>query len=234
MPINSRYYHLYQHFPSNLRQHLKIDGEPTVEFDLDACIIQMMYHLEGLKCPEDPYGMIIDGNFDIDDNVMPEIQTLPNNKILAQTIDSSNAPFPVVISYPQDNKVITKKLHKFFQIVLFNAKSENSATKAIIQKLNKSGVSGFDKVKIEAFIELFKKVHEPIAHRLFTDVAGELQFRESNIANQVMLHFARKDVMCLCIHDSYRIAESHKDELLEVVKLKYKDEFGFNPMLSDK
>lgn len=242
-----RFYHLYQHVPSYLRHHVKIDGEVTVEYDLDACIIQMMYHLEGEKCPEDPYGMIIDGTYKSDDDSMPEIQTLPNKKILAQTIDTSDTPFPVVISYPQDNKVITKKLQKFFQIVLVNAtdkatnsrkdgeiKALESAIKAIIQKLNETGISGFGKRQVEDLIERFKDVHAPIAHHLFSGIGAELQYRESKIASQVLLHFARKGVMCLCIHDSYRIGESNKDELLKMVKQKYHDEFGFDPMISEK
>ncbi len=241
-----RYNHLYQHIPSYLRQHLEIDGEATVEYDFDACIIQMMYNLEGEPCPEDPYGMIIDGTFKIDDD-MPKIQTLPDKKILSKIINESNAPFPVAISYPQENKVITKKLQKFFQIVLINAtdkptksresgeiKAIESATKAIIQKLNKTGISGFNKHHIEKLIDRFNKVHAPIADYLFSGIGKKLQYHESNVANQVMLHFAKKEVMCLCIHDSYRIAESHKDELIEVVEQKYCEAFGFKPMFSPK
>jgi hypothetical protein len=46
--------------PKELRQHIRINGEPTVELDYSALHIRMLYHLEGIDYREDPYTVICD------------------------------------------------------------------------------------------------------------------------------------------------------------------------------
>jgi hypothetical protein len=46
--------------PKELRSHIRINGEPTVEFDYSALHIRMLYHLEGIEYFEDPYTAVCD------------------------------------------------------------------------------------------------------------------------------------------------------------------------------
>jgi len=39
----------------HMRKHIRIDGQPTVEFDYSAFHILMLYHLEGIDYQDDPY-----------------------------------------------------------------------------------------------------------------------------------------------------------------------------------
>ena len=53
-----RFYASYQNLPSEWRQHLRADGEPTVELDYDGLHAHMLYHTEGLEMPyDDPYSI---------------------------------------------------------------------------------------------------------------------------------------------------------------------------------
>lgn len=39
-----------------------------------------------------------------------------------------------------------------------------------------------------------------------------------------MYHFAKKDILCLCIHDSFIVEDIYREELKDVMKKYYKDE----------
>ena len=46
---------LHQQLPKDLRPLVYIDGSPTLEIDFSAYHILMLYHLQGIDYPEDPY-----------------------------------------------------------------------------------------------------------------------------------------------------------------------------------
>ncbi len=46
---------LHQSIPKHLRPLIRIDGVPTVELDYSAYHILMLYHMEGIDYPDDPY-----------------------------------------------------------------------------------------------------------------------------------------------------------------------------------
>jgi hypothetical protein len=46
---------LHQQIPKDLRPFIYIDGHPTIEIDFSAYHILMLYHLQGIDYPEDPY-----------------------------------------------------------------------------------------------------------------------------------------------------------------------------------
>ena len=43
--------------PKQYRDHILINGKPTVEKDYSGCFLRMLYHLEGKPFPEDPYAI---------------------------------------------------------------------------------------------------------------------------------------------------------------------------------
>ncbi|MCT8330350.1 hypothetical protein N5I32_12550 [Acidimangrovimonas sediminis] len=53
-----------------------------------------------------------------------------------------------------------------------------------------------------------------------TGIGLYLQREDSDMAEQIMLHFAEKDVPVLPVHDSFIIAAQHKDELVRVKYLR--------------
>lgn len=58
--LGGRFYSNYQTLPKELRRHIFINGQPTVELDYSAHHIRMAYHLEGIDYKEDPYIAITD------------------------------------------------------------------------------------------------------------------------------------------------------------------------------
>ena len=52
----------------------------------------------------------------------------------------------------------------------------------------------------------------------FTGIGLKLQRADSDIAEAVMLHFARQDVPCLGVHDSFLVPRQHAEELVQVME----------------
>ena len=59
--LGGRFYGAFHlELPKELRSHIRINNEPTVELDYSALHIRMLYHLEGIDYREDPYTAICD------------------------------------------------------------------------------------------------------------------------------------------------------------------------------
>jgi len=255
-----RFYNFYQRIPSDIRKYLLIDGEPTVEVDIKACTVQMLYHLQKLECPDDPYSLLMDKDSTKKSAAEPNVFIKMPAKAEAHKLIDSQALIPLVFSFSFTgmDALKTKKFHKFAQIVMANAMDnwkdrlpkkkieasggkpaknkrkltpEESAIMAIHNKLNENYSGNYRKEDVVNLVERFKVAHDPIKHLLFSGIGRTLQYIESKIANRVLLYFAQKDIFCLCIHDSFRIAASHKNELIEVFKEAYHAELGFIPAL---
>lgn len=51
---------------------------------------------------------------------------------------------------------------------------------------------------------------------------------DSQIADNVLHYFTKKDIPCLCVHDSFIVPVKYKDELENVMKEEYRKEMGFD------
>jgi hypothetical protein len=71
-----------------------------------------------------------------------------------------------------------------------------------------------------------KAKHEPIAGFFFTGAGLRLQYRDSRIAERVMMHFARQGIPCLSIHDSFIVQERYARELETVMRETAREEVG--------
>ena len=65
--------------------------------------------------------------------------------------------------------------------------------------------------------DLILEKHEPIKNKFFCGMGNKLQYEDSQIAEKVMLHFAKQDIAILPLHDSFVIQRSLKPELVEVM-----------------
>ncbi len=59
--------------------------------------------------------------------------------------------------------------------------------------------------------------HEPIKDKFFCGIGNRLQYEDSQIAEKVMLHFARQDIAVLPVHDSFVIQRSLQPELIDAM-----------------
>ena len=79
------------------------------------------------------------------------------------------------------------------------------------------------------FIELQERIkdrHKEIEHQFNSGFGLEGQFRDSSIAEKVLLHFVGRGICCLPIHDSFIVPHSHAAELRDVMLRAYREEMG--------
>jgi hypothetical protein len=81
-----------------------------------------------------------------------------------------------------------------------------------------------------AFQEQVKAAFPSISHHFGTGVGTRLQRQDSDLAERVMLHFVERDIPILPVHDSFIVAERHREELVQVMlqtfRLVYGQEIG--------
>jgi len=68
--------------------------------------------------------------------------------------------------------------------------------------------------------------HKPIAHHFCTGIGKELQRKDSDMAEDVMLHFAKMRVPVLPVHDSFVMHHGYEKELQDVMAKAFKGRFG--------
>ena len=67
--------------------------------------------------------------------------------------------------------------------------------------------------------------HHAIADAFYTGQGLRLQFIDSQLAEQIMLHFARKDIPALPVHDSFIICADYQNKLIDVMKRAFGERF---------
>lgn len=65
-----------------------------------------------------------------------------------------------------------------------------------------------------------------------TGIGTYLQREDSDMAEQIMLHFADKGVPVLSVHDSFIVAAQHRDELVRVMQKVFRDAYGQMPVVT--
>ena len=74
-----------------------------------------------------------------------------------------------------------------------------------------------------------ERKHSKIADKFYSGVGVKLQNIDSQIALTILKYFSQRDIPVLPVHDSFIIAEEHKDELHEVMQKAYCDFCGGEP-----
>ena len=67
--------------------------------------------------------------------------------------------------------------------------------------------------------------HEPIKDSFFCGAGNRLQFRDSQLAEQIMLRFAQQDIPVLPVHDSFIIIRGLYSELVNVMHEEFEKMF---------
>ena len=67
--------------------------------------------------------------------------------------------------------------------------------------------------------------HKPIQDLFFTGIGNKLQFKDSCVAESVMLQFAEQNQVALPIHDSFMMREGFAGDLEEAMRRAFYDEF---------
>ena len=78
----------------------------------------------------------------------------------------------------------------------------------------------------KALRQLILDKHEPIEDSFFRGMGNKLQFKDSQLAERIMLHFAKRDVPVLPVHDSFIITRGLFSELVNVMHKEFEKMFG--------
>jgi len=68
--------------------------------------------------------------------------------------------------------------------------------------------------------------HHPIKEYFFSGLGGKLQRLDSHIAEETILHFARKNIPVLPVHDSFIMHHGYENELRDVMGQMFKKVIG--------
>lgn len=191
-----RYYgHWLLNTPSEMRKHLILNGNKTVELDYSNMNMHIAYSLEG-----------------IDEFSEQDLYNLYNT----QTEEPSNiSEFPDYFIKAQDDvHEEDRDMHKQFITIAFNSSSSSKAISSTIKELElpKNYFSNYFK----DVISLLKKNHSLLVSKYFfkgKDMGVRLMRHESNIATNIINTFVKRNIPIYCIHDGF-ITEAKHEKLL--------------------
>jgi hypothetical protein len=80
--------------------------------------------------------------------------------------------------------------------------------------------------------DLFESAHPAIRDKLYQGLALKAQNMDSGILHQILIHFAKKGVTALPMHDSIIVAEQHEEELEDLMIRHYESANNFTPVIT--
>ena len=147
-----------------------------------------------------------------------------------QGIDYSDDPYTEICNTLQLRKPIKKMMQ-----IMINAESELVAIRAFNKYLqDKPGVKkllSLNGLSAYCLMNKINQKHSRIATYFNSGMGVYLQFRDSRIAERILKYFTKREIVCLCVHDSFIVDKKYLDELSEVMKSGYKNEMGFECLL---
>ena len=104
----------------------------------------------------------------------------------------------------------------------FNAMVQSSSP--LNQKPDKINMDGLE-MDWRELRQRILDAHKPIQDLFFTGIGNKLQFKDSCVAESVMLQFAEQSQVALPIHDSFIMREGFAGDLEEAMRRAFYDEF---------
>lgn len=190
------YDHVIQSLSSESRKKLTINNESVVEEDYSSLHPKFLYDLEKIPQCE---------NFDA-----------------YRIDDDSLIPIP---------KAVRRKFLKLAVNIMLNASSLEEAQYAIIDKVSKVGKKSKKKplltkeivqqIDMDKVCNAILNYHSPIKRHFYGGEGIVLQNLDSDIASRILYMFAKAGEPCLCVHDSFIVRQSVKQDLNKAMQLAY-------------
>lgn len=174
--------------PSDLRKYILIDGKRTTEVDYSGLHANMLYAMEGIDAPSDPYDL---GSSKYD---------------------------------PKSHRKLVKRT--FNALLNYNGKGQLGQ------------IDGFTEAVVGVPWHEFRtdvvKSYPEFSKYFGSGVGLRLQYKDSVLAERVMLKFASMDYPCLPVHDSFLVHHELREELTEVMQTEFERMFGVTNRASFK
>ena len=179
-----------------------IDGERTIEIDFSGLHIVLLYAEENINYYEEFCG---------------------------------SDPYDISIPELTDHPDFSRWLAKITILIAVNARNEISAFGAIREKARdeptKPKGRSLDNDFLRSVLTLLREKHSPIADKFCSGAGVDLQYKDSQITEHIIKHFAidrvatgGTPVPILTIHDSYILAEEYAGELWEQMQIAWREE----------
>jgi len=130
-----------------------------------------------------------------------------------------------------------KDLVKIIVLTAINCKDINVLCKAVRKKVSDDGMRFDYKLTDDVILDLFEKwckEYPMLVEYMNKNMGLKLMFIDGQICLDVLDYFNKKNILCLSIHDSFRIEEKYMKELEEVMKRVYRKHTGCYPIIEVK
>lgn len=135
-----------------------------------------------------------------------------------------------------DQKSHMRDFYKIISLIMLNSVNEKKALKGIVNEYRGSNywryVPNLKHDTLRPYCNAFIEAHKEIRSKFYKGLGIKFQNIDSNISSRIIKHFTDKNILVLCIHDSFIINSQYKDELKELMEREYLAEFpGFPPII---
>ena len=120
---------------------------------------------------------------------------------------------------------------KLVSLLMINKKTRQGLLRAMKKTFAANQLEIPPDEEIERMVARFDAAHDRINRYFCSDIGLKLQYLDSQITSDILDYFLDREIPVLPIHDSYIVAEQYEDELYEVMKEKYRDRMGFDPVI---
>lgn len=191
----------WQEIKSAWRSCIKINGHSTVELDFKSMQPNMLAQIEGVTFDHDMYRIDVETFFGI------------------EQVDED--------IYKHIYRPLVKKVFN----ALLNAKSSDIK---IMSEFNK--IAKFQNIPTEdikenwsAFLKFMQDSYPQFEKYFGSGIGVKLQYKDSQVAEAIMLSFAQKGIACLCVHDSFIVEDKYESLLKETMNQYHIDVLGYPP-----
>jgi len=138
--------------------------------------------------------------------------------------------------YSAVERLEVRPILKVLCLIVINSANKSQALKALREAIRKNWE--FQKLKRvyqldeKELLRKFEGVHAGISNYFCSGIGLKLMYRDSQIAEDVLKHFTKREIPCLCVHDSFLLPVQHKEELKSVMNEVYKNHMGFDAKLT--
>jgi len=120
---------------------------------------------------------------------------------------------------------------KLVSLLMINKKTRQGLLRAMKKTFAANQLDIPPDEQIERMVARFNTAHDQINRYFCSDIGLRLQYLDSQITSDILDYFLERGIPVLPIHDSYIVAEQYEDELYEVMRDKYRDRMGFDPVV---
>jgi hypothetical protein len=120
---------------------------------------------------------------------------------------------------------------KLVSLLMINKKTRQGLLRAMKKTFAANQLDIPPDEDIERMVARFDTAHDRINRYFCSDIGLKLQYLDSQITSDILDYFLERGMPVLPIHDSYIVAKQYEEELYEVMKEKYRDHMGFDPII---